>query len=68
MGLEYMGTAKSLPRKYNNVTVYTSTAAKKWRVIKKGDRKDKSFSWDKKDSESVWGCVVVYVTSLADSS
>ena len=68
VGLEYMGIAKSLPRRYNGAIVYTSSASKKWRVMKKGDRQDKAFSWDKNDPESVWGRVVAYAISQADNS
>ena len=64
--LGFPGIEKQPAIKYKNVSIYTSVPAKKWRVLRKGDRVDKPFLWSKEDPSLVWDKLVEHVRSITD--
>ena len=62
---KFPGIKQEPPKYYKNMKIYTSTKSTSWRVQKKGDKKDKAFSW-KKDPEEVWKQMVAYVHEHAN--
>lgn len=60
----FPGTGSAAPKHFENSTVYTCPNSSSWRVQKRGDKKDKSFSWKKDKPKDVWGRVMEYVSKL----
>ena len=54
----FVGTARTGPCRWENMTIYTSDKA--WRVRKEGDKKDKAFSFLHEDAQVVWKRLVAY--------
>jgi hypothetical protein len=52
------------PIRHGVVTIYTSAAAKQWRVKVNGERADKAFSFKGGDRAAVWKKLAAYIAGL----
>lgn len=59
------GTKAASPYHLEHATVYTCPNSSSWRVQKKGDKKDRAFSWKKEDIKSTWKRVIGYLEEFS---
>lgn len=59
------GTKAASPYHLEHATVYTCPNSSSWRVQKKGDKKDRAFSWKKEDIKATWKRVIGYLEEVS---